>query len=124
MPIRTTFASPPHDEPVDQDLAQPRRLLALEARQEYALAKRWREHNDPEAERRLVTSHLRLVAEIAWSYRAYNLPFSKLIYEGNRALMEAVKHFDPDRGYRLATYSKRRIHAAIVDYVFESLSHA
>src|SRR5258707_3092002 len=94
--IRTGIVLLARDEPVDQYLAQLRRILALAAREERALARRWREDGDREAERRLIASHLRLVAKIAWGYRAYSLPFSRLIHEGNRALMEAVKRFDPD----------------------------
>jgi Sigma-70 region 2 len=95
-----------------------------EAQHEYALAKRWRERGDLDAERRLVSSHLRLVAKIAWGYRACDLAFSKLIYRGNRALLDAVKRFDPDSGCRLATYAKPQIHLAIVNFVIESWSDA
>ncbi len=99
-------------------------LKGSEAQQEYALAKRWRERGDLDAERRLISSHLRLVAKIAWGYRAYDLAFSKLIYQGNRALLDAVKRFDPDSGRRLATYAKPWIHLAIVNFVIESWSDA
>jgi RNA polymerase sigma-32 factor len=101
-------------------LAQIRCALAIEAEQEYALARSWREHGDPEAERRLITSHLRLVAKIAWAYRGYGLPFSNLIQEGNRALVEAVRRFDPDRGLRLAAFARSRIEGALVDHVLAS----
>jgi RNA polymerase sigma-32 factor len=101
-------------------LAQLRCALAIEAEQEYALARSWREHGDPEAERRLITSHLRLVAKIAWAYRGYGLPFSTLIQEGNRALVEAVRRFDPDRGFRLAAFARSRIEGALVDHVLTS----
>jgi RNA polymerase sigma factor (sigma-70 family) len=114
------FLPSPVDEPVGTYLAQIRRVLAIEAEQEYALAKSWREHGDPEAERRLITSQLRLVAKIAWSYRSYGLPFSKLIHEGNRALIEAVRRFDPDSGCRLAAVARSRIEGALVDYVLAS----
>jgi hypothetical protein len=99
-------------------------LEGPEAQHEYALAKRWRERGDLDAERRLVSSHLRLVAKIAWGYRACDLGFSKLIYQGNRALLDAVKRFNPDSGCRLATYAKPRIHLAIVNFVIESWSDA
>jgi hypothetical protein len=99
-------------------------LEGSEAQHEYALAKRWRERRDVDAERRLVSSHLRLVAKIAWDYRACDLAFSKLIYQGNRALLDAVKRFNPDSGCRLATYAKPRIHLAIVNCVIESWSDA
>jgi RNA polymerase sigma factor (sigma-70 family) len=110
----------PVDEPAGTYLAQIRRVPAIEAEQEYALAKSWREHGDPEAERRLTASHLRLVAKIAWAYRGYGLPFSKLIQEGNRALVEAVRRFDPDRGFRLAAFARSRIEGALVNYVLAS----
>jgi RNA polymerase sigma factor (sigma-70 family) len=111
------FLPSPVDEPVGTYLAQIRCVLAIEAEQEYALAKSWRENGDPEAERRLIASHLRLVAKIAWAYRGYGLPFSKLIQEGNRALVEAVRRFDPDRGLRLAAFVRSRIEGALVDHV-------
>ena len=114
------FLPSPVDEPVGTYLAQIRRVLAIEAEQEYALAKSWREHGDQEAERRLITSQLRLVAKIAWGYRNYGLHFSKLIHEGNRALMEAVRRFDPDSGCRLAAFARSRIEGALVDYVLAS----
>jgi RNA polymerase sigma-32 factor len=114
MMSRLEFVPPPRPEPVAQYLAQIRRVRALEARQEYDLAKRWREHDDGDAEHRLVTSQLRLVAKIAWGYRTYGLPFSKLICAGNRGLVDAVKQFDPDRGIRLTTYATWRIQSAIV----------
>jgi len=85
-------------------------------------AKRWREHEDPEAARRLVTSHLRLVAKIAMGYRGYGLPLSELISEGNVGMMQAVKRFDPDRGFRLATYAMWWIRAAIQEYILHSWS--
>jgi RNA polymerase sigma-32 factor len=118
--LETEFLPSPVDAPTGSYLAQIRRVLAIDAEQEYALAKRWREHGDQEAERRLITSHLRLVAKIAWSYRSYGLPFSKLIHEGNHALMEAVRRFDPDSGLRLAAFARSRIEGALVDYVLAS----
>src|SRR5271170_3606000 len=85
-------------------LQEIRKFPMLAPEQEYMLAQRWREHADPEAARQLVTSHLRLVAKIAMGYRGYGLPISELISEGNVGMMQAVKRFDPDRGFRLATY--------------------
>ena len=94
----------------------------LEPEEEYMLAKRWKEHEDPEAAHRLVTSHLRLVAKIAMGYRGYGLPLSELISEGNVGMMQAVKRFDPDRGFRLATYAMWWIRAAIQEYILHSWS--
>ena len=86
------------------------------------LAKRWKEHEDPEAARRLVTSHLRLVAKIAMGYRGYGLPVSEIVAEGNIGLMQAVKRFDPERGFRLATYAMWWIRASIQEYILRSWS--
>ena len=86
------------------------------------LAKRWREHNDREAAHRLVTSHLRLVAKIAMGYRGYGLPIGEVISEGNVGLMQAVKRFDPDKGFRLATYAMWWIRASIQEYILRSWS--
>jgi RNA polymerase sigma-32 factor len=94
----------------------------LEPEEEYMLAKRWREHGDSEAAHRLVTSHLRLVAKIAMGYRGYGLPLSELISEGNVGMMQAVKRFDPDRGFRLATYAMWWIRASIQEYILHSWS--
>ena len=94
----------------------------LEQREEVALAKRWREHDDTESAHKLVTSHLRLVAKIARGYRGYGLPLADLISEGNVGLMRAVKGFDPERGFRLATYAMWWIRAAITEYVLRSWS--
>ena len=99
-----------------------RRFPMLEPHEEYMLAKRWREHEDPEAARRLVTSHLRLVAKIAMGYRGYGLPLSEVVGEGNVGLMQAVKRFEPDRGFRLATYAMWWIRAAIQEYILRSWS--
>jgi len=103
-------------------LQEIRRFPMLQADEEYMLAKRWREHNDPEAAHRLVTSHLRLVAKIAMGYRGYGLPLSELISEGNVGMMQAVKRFDPDRGFRLATYAMWWIRASIQEYILHSWS--
>ena len=99
-----------------------RRFPMLEHGEEYMLAKRWREHEDVQAAHRLVTSHLRLVAKIAMGYRGYGLPMNEIISEGNVGLMQAVKRFDPDRGFRLATYAMWWIRAAIQEYILHSWS--
>jgi RNA polymerase sigma-32 factor len=101
---------------------QTRTFPMLDAGQEYMLAKRWHEHGDIEAAHQLVTSHLRLVAKIAMSYRGYGLPISDLISEGNVGMMQAVKRFEPDRGFRLATYAVWWIRAAIQEYILHSWS--
>jgi RNA polymerase sigma-32 factor len=103
-------------------LQEIRKFPMLEPEEEYMLAKRWAEHEDPEAAHRLVTSHLRLVAKIAMGYRGYGLPLSELISEGNVGMMQAVKRFDPDRGFRLATYAMWWIRAAIQEYILHSWS--
>jgi RNA polymerase sigma-32 factor len=99
-----------------------RRFPMLEPDEEYMLAKRYNEHDDTEAAHKLVTSHLRLVAKIAMGYRGYGLPIGEVISEGNVGLMQAVKKFDPDRGFRLATYAMWWIKAAIQEYVLRSWS--
>ena len=99
-----------------------RRFPMLEPGEEYMLAKRWREHGDREAAHRLVTSHLRLVAKIAMGYRGYGLPISEVVSEGNVGLMQAIKRFDPDKGFRLATYAMWWIRAAIQEYILRSWS--
>src|SRR5579872_1474525 len=101
-------------------LQEIRKFPMLEAAEEYMLAKRWREHEDPLAAHKLVTSHLRLVAKIAMGYRGYGLPVSELISEGNVGMMQAVKRFDPDRGFRLATYAMWWIRASIQEYILHS----
>jgi RNA polymerase sigma-32 factor len=103
-------------------LQEIRTFPMLEPDQEYMLAKRWREHNDTDAAHQLVTSHLRLVAKIAMGYRGYGLPVSELISEGNVGMMQAVKRFEPDRGFRLATYAMWWIRAAIQEYILHSWS--
>jgi RNA polymerase sigma-32 factor len=99
-----------------------RKFPLLEPEEEYMLAKRWREHEDSQAAHQLVTSHLRLVAKIAMGYRGYGLPLSELISEGNVGMMQAVKRFDPDRGFRLATYAMWWIRASIQEYILHSWS--
>jgi RNA polymerase sigma-32 factor len=94
----------------------------LEPQDEFMLAKRWREHGDRDAAHKLVTSHLRLVAKIAMGYRGYGLPISEVISEGNVGLMQAVKRFEPDKGFRLATYAMWWIKAAIQEYILRSWS--
>ena len=103
-------------------LREIRKFPMLEPEEEYVLAKRWREHEDTEAAHRLVTSHLRLVAKIAMGYRGYGLPIGEVIAEGNVGLMQAVKRFDPERGFRLATYAMWWIRASIQEYVLHSWS--
>ena len=103
-------------------LEQIRRFPILESEEEYMLAKRWREHTDLEAAHKLVTSHLRLVVKIAMGYRGYGLPLSDLIAEGNVGMMQAVKGFDPERGFRLATYAVWWIKSAIQGYILHSWS--
>ncbi|SDF45649.1 RNA polymerase, sigma 32 subunit, RpoH [Limimonas halophila] len=112
----------PSEGNLTQYLQEIRKFPMLEADQEYMLAKRWREHNDVDAAHQLVTSHLRLVAKIAMGYRGYGLPLSELISEGNVGMMQAVKRFDPDRGFRLATYAMWWIRAAIQEYILHSWS--
>ena len=103
-------------------LEEIRRFPMLEPQQEYMLAKSWREHGDRDAAHKLVTSHLRLVAKIAMGYRGYGLPISEIVSEGNVGLMQAVKRFEPDKGFRLATYAMWWIKAAIQEYILRSWS--
>src|ERR1700755_23057 len=103
-------------------LAEIRKFPMLAKDEEFMLAKRWQEHEDPQAAHRLVTSHLRLVAKIAMGYRGYGLPIGEVISEGNVGLMQAVKKFEPDRGFRLATYAMWWIKAAIQEYILRSWS--
>src|ERR1700686_5311955 len=103
-------------------LTEIRKFPMLTRDEEFMLAKRWREHEDPEAAHRLVTSHLRLVAKIAMGYRGYGLPIGEVISEGNVGLMQAVKKFEPDKGFRLATYAVWWIRASIQEYILRSWS--
>ncbi|WP_338720870.1 RNA polymerase sigma factor RpoH [Devosia sp. XK-2] len=103
-------------------LQEIRKFPMLEADEEYMLAKRYKEHADPGAAQKLITSHLRLVAKIAMGYRGYGLPISEVISEGNVGLMHAVKRFEPEKGFRLATYAMWWIRAAIQEYVLRSWS--
>src|SRR5262250_3251556 len=110
------------DSGLSRYLQEIRKFPMLEANEEFMLAKRWQEHQDPEAAHRLITSHLRLVAKIAMGYRGYGLPINELIAEGNVGMMQAVKRFDPERGFRLATYAMWWIRAAIQEYILHSWS--
>ncbi len=103
-------------------LEEIRKFPMLEPDQEYMLAKNWREHDDRDAAHQMVTSHLRLVARIAMGYRGYGLPIGEVVSEGNVGLMQAVKRFDPDKGFRLATYAMWWIRAAIQEYILRSWS--
>ncbi len=103
-------------------LQEIRKFPMLEPQQEYMLAKRWEEHEDADAAHQLVTSHLRLVAKIAMGYRGYGLPVGELIAEGNVGMMQAVKRFDPERGFRLATYAMWWIRAAMQEYILRTWS--
>jgi RNA polymerase sigma-32 factor len=103
-------------------LTQIKKFPMLDAEEEYMLAKSWKDRGNLKAAHKLVTSHLRLVAKIAMGYRGYGLPVNELISEGNIGLMQAVKKFDPDRGFRLATYAMWWIKAAIQEYVLKSWS--
>ena len=116
LPILTT------DSGLTQYLKEIRRFSMLEQHEEYLLARRWREHGDSEAAHRLVTSHLRLVARIAMGYRGYGLPIAEVISEGNVGLMQAVKRFEPEKGFRLTTYAMWWIKAAIQEYILRSWS--
>lgn len=103
-------------------LQEIRKFPMLEPNEEYMLAKAWREHDDSDSAHKLVTSHLRLVAKIAMGYRGYGLPLAELISEGNVGMMQAVKRFDPEKGFRLATYAMWWIRAAIQEYILHSWS--
>src|SRR6266513_766588 len=103
-------------------LQEIRKFPMLAKDEEFMLAKRWQEHEDTSAAHKLVTSHLRLVAKIAMGYRVYGLPIGEVISEGNVGLMQAVKRFDPDKGFRLATYAMGWIRASIQEYILRSWS--
>ncbi|MEQ1496070.1 MAG: RNA polymerase sigma factor RpoH [Novosphingobium sp.] len=110
------------EQSLNRYLAEIKKYPVLTAEQEYMLAKRYAEHQDPEAAKQLVTSHLRLVAKIAMGYRGYGLPVSELISEGNIGLMQGVKKFEPDRGFRLATYAMWWIKASMQEFILRSWS--
>jgi len=120
--MTTLPAVPAEGSGLSRYLAEIRRFPMLEQQEEYVLARAWREHGDVNAAHRLVTSHLRLVAKIAMGYRGYGLPMNEIISEGNVGLMQAVKRFDPERGFRLATYAMWWIRAAIQEYILHSWS--
>ena len=110
------------EQSLNRYLAEIKKFPVLTAEQEYMLAKRYSEHQDPDAAKQLVTSHLRLVAKIAMGYRGYGLPVSELISEGNIGLMQGVKKFEPDRGFRLATYAMWWIKASMQEFILRSWS--
>ncbi|PKB19460.1 RNA polymerase RpoH-like sigma 32 subunit [Novosphingobium kunmingense] len=118
----TVMPSLSGEQGLNRYLAEIKKFPILTAEQEYMLAKRYAEHQDPEAAKQLVTSHLRLVAKIAMGYRGYGLPVSELIAEGNIGLMQGVKKFEPDRGFRLATYAMWWIKASIQEFILRSWS--
>ncbi len=124
-PVTTAIAIPASPSSPDglrrylQDIAK---FPVLEQKEEYELSKRWHDHGDMSAAHRLVTSHLRLVAKIAFRYRGYGLPMGELIAEGNIGMMQAVKRFEPDKGFRLSTYAMWWIRAAIQEYILRSWS--
>ena len=118
----TSVPSVSADGNLSRYLQEIRKFPMLDPDTEFMLAKRWTEHQDPEAASSLVTSHLRLVAKIAMGYRGYGLPLSELVSEGNVGMMQAVKRFDPDRGFRLATYAMWWIRASIQEYILRSWS--
>jgi RNA polymerase sigma-32 factor len=122
MAYNTVAALPTLESSFALYIAEIRRFPMLQPQEEFMLAKRWREHEDRDAAHKLVTSHLRLVAKIAMSYRGYGLPISEIISEGNVGLMQAVRRFEPDRGFRLATYAIWWIKAAIQEYILRSWS--
>ncbi|MCA8880072.1 MAG: RNA polymerase sigma factor RpoH [Rhodobacteraceae bacterium] len=121
----TSYANLPAPSPeqgLNRYLQEIRRFPMLEPEEEYMLAKRWVDHQDTEAAHKMVTSHLRLAAKIAMGYRGYGLPQAEVISEANVGLMQAVKRFDPDKGFRLATYAMWWIRAAIQEYILRSWS--
>ncbi len=122
VPAKTSIPTMGGEAGLNRYLAEIRKFPLLSPEQEYMLAKRWQEHQDPEAAAKLVTSHLRLVAKIAMGYRGYGLPVAELISEGNIGLMQGVKKFDADRGFRLATYAMWWIRASIQEFILRSWS--
>ncbi len=110
------------DSGLSRYLSEIRRFPMLAPEEEYMLAKRWREHGDRDAAQKLVTSHLRLVAKLAMGYRGYGLPIGEVISEGNIGLMQAVKRFEPEKGFRLATYAMWWVRASIQEYILRSWS--
>jgi len=122
MAVARSLAVMSPEQGLSRYLTEIRKFPMLAKDEEFMLAKRWTEHQDPEAAHRLVTSHLRLVAKIAMGYRGYGLPIGEVISEGNVGLMQAVKKFEPERGFRLATYAMWWIRAAIQEYILRSWS--
>ncbi len=120
--VKTSIPALGGEAGLNRYLSEIRKFPLLAPEQEYMLAKRWEEHQDPEAAAKLVTSHLRLVAKIAMGYRGYGLPVAELISEGNLGLMQGVKKFDADKGFRLATYAMWWIRASIQEYILRSWS--
>jgi RNA polymerase sigma-32 factor len=118
----SNLPAPSPEQGLNRYMQEIRRFPMLEPEQEYMLAKRWVDHQDTEAAHQLVTSHLRLAAKIAMGYRGYGLPQAEVISEANVGLMQAVKRFDPDKGFRLATYAMWWIRAAIQEYILRSWS--
>ena len=121
MAISTSVALSP-EQGLSRYLTEIRKFPMLPTEEEFMLAKRWLEHEDAEAAEKMVTSHLRLVAKIAMGYRGYGLPIAEVISEGNVGLMQSVKKFDPDKGFRLATYAMWWIRASIQEYILRSWS--
>ena len=122
MAANSTLAVMSPEQGLSRYLTEIRKFPMLTKDEEFMLAKRWSEHQDSDAAHQLVTSHLRLVAKIAMGYRGYGLPIGEVISEGNVGLMQAVKKFDPDRGFRLATYAMWWIRASIQEYILRSWS--
>jgi RNA polymerase sigma-32 factor len=122
MTSYTNLPAPSPEQGLNRYLQEIRKFPLLEPEEEYMLAKRWIDHEDPAAAHRLVTSHLRLAAKIAMGYRGYGLPQAEVISEANVGLMQAVKRFDPERGFRLATYAMWWIRASIQEYILRSWS--
>src|ERR1700748_3457710 len=120
--LPATIPSLGTDASLNRYLSEIRKFPLLQPEEEYMLAKRWSEHHDTDAAAKLVTSHLRLVAKIAMGFRGYGLPVSELISEGNIGLMQGVKKFEPDRGFRLATYAMWWIRASIQEFILRSWS--
>lgn len=122
MSTENKLPVPTPDSGLSRYLQEIRQFPMLDPNEEYMLAKRWHEHQDSEAAHRMVTSHLRLVAKMAMGYRGYGLPIGEVISEGNVGLMQAVKRFEPERGFRLATYAMWWIRASIQEYILRSWS--
>ena len=122
MAVTRSLAVMSPEQGLSRYLTEIRKFPMLAKDEEFMLAKRWTEHQDAESAHRLVTSHLRLVAKIAMGYRGYGLPIGEVISEGNVGLMQAVKKFDPDKGFRLATYAMWWIRASIQEYILRSWS--